>query len=194
MSDYNPEDQPENNNNPENGEPESPQPTAPAPTENGLRAFETLWRFLEEDNWHPTRLNDKYIYKVAFSGKNGFQNCYAIIRTDLEQFLFYAVSPIKAPEDVRPAIAEFITRANYGLRIGNFEMDYSDGEIRYKSSLDFEGVEFLGEMIRTAIYPAVQTLDRYMPGLMRVMFGGLTPVEAIYEIEQNNADNDSLST
>jgi hypothetical protein len=26
--------------------------------------------------------------------------------------------------------AEFITRANYGLIIGNFELDFEDGEIR----------------------------------------------------------------
>lgn len=30
--------------------------------------------------------------------------------------------------------AEFLTRANYGLVFGNFEMDMHDGEIRYKPS------------------------------------------------------------
>lgn len=163
---------------------------APQPTPNGLRAFEMVWRFLEEDDWHPSRLGEKYIYHVQFSGRNGQQNCYAIVRTDLEQFLFYAVAPVKAPHEVRGAISEFITRANYGLRIGNFELDYADGEIRYKSSLDFEGVELQPQMIRTAIYPAVQTMDRYMTGLMRVMYGGRTPVEAIQEIESQPPSSD----
>jgi hypothetical protein len=38
--------------------------------------------------------------------------------------------------------------------------------------------------IRSTVYPAVQTMDRYMPGIMAVVFGGKTPVEAISEVEE----------
>jgi hypothetical protein len=106
---------------------------------NGLQAFDTLGKFLEDDGWYPQQLEGNYMYRAGFSGKNGQIACYAQIRVDLEQFLFYVVAPAKAPEAARMAVAEFITRANYGLRIGNFEMDFSDGEVRYKSSIDFEG-------------------------------------------------------
>jgi hypothetical protein len=102
---------------------------------------------------------------------------------DYEQFLFYAIAPVKAPEMARPAVAEFITRANYGLRIGNMEMDFADGEVRYKSSLDFEGETLTAGLIKNTIYPAVQTLDRYVPGLMGVIYGGKSPIEAIADVE-----------
>jgi hypothetical protein len=81
-------------------------------------------------------------------------------------------------------VAEYITRANYGLRIGNFEMDYSDGEVRYKSSLDFEGEPLTPKLIKNAMYPAVHTMDLYLPGLLGVMYGNKTPAEAIREIEE----------
>jgi hypothetical protein len=109
--------------------------------------------------------------------------CFARIMVEIEQFLFYAIAPVKAPEATRPAVAEFITRANYGMRIGNFEMDFSDGEVRYKSSLDFEQEVLTPQLIKNAIYPAVQTMDRYLPGLMRVIYGDQPPIEAIAEIE-----------
>ncbi|MBN1978846.1 MAG: YbjN domain-containing protein [Anaerolineae bacterium] len=153
------------------------------PNENCLQAFETLGQFLEEDGWYPQQIEDRTIYRMGFSGKNGQLNCFAQIRVDLEQFMFYAVAPVKVPEEQRLAAAEFITRANYGLRIGNLEMDFNDGEIRYKSSLDFEGEMLTPRLIRLAIYPAVQTLDRYLPGLMTVIYGGKTPAEAVAEIE-----------
>ncbi len=153
--------------------------------DNGLRAFTTLHQFLEEDGWFPQQLDDKYIYRMGFSGHNGQTVCYAQIRVDLEQFLFYIIAPVKAPEEMCLTVAEFITRANYGLRIGNFEMDFSDGEVRYKSSLDFEGEILTPKLIKMAIYPAVQTMDRYLPGLMSVIDGGQTPAEAIAEIEGN---------
>lgn len=150
---------------------------------NGLQAFDTLGQFLEDDGWHPQRLENRRIYRVGFSGENGQVACYAQIRVDLEQFLFYIIAPVKASEDERMNVAEFITRANYGLRIGNFELDFNDGEVRYKSSLDFEGAALTPELIRNAIYPAVKTTDRYLPGLMGVLYGSKSAAEAIAEIE-----------
>lgn len=150
----------------------------------GKRAFATLGEYLERDGWHPQRLGDDTIYRTGFLGENGQMVCYAQVLSDLEQFLFYVLAPVKAPEDRRPAVAEFITRANFGLRIGNFEMDFADGEVRYKSSLDFEDAMLTPELIKGAIYPAVRTMDRYLPGLMRVIYGGQSALEAILEIEQ----------
>jgi hypothetical protein len=156
----------------------------PPPGEsNALQAFTTLGRFLEDDEWYPQQLEDKTIYRMGFSGKNGQLTCYAQVRVDLEQFLFYTVAPVKVPEEARMAAAEFITRANFGLCIGNFEMDLNDGEIRYKSSLDFEGTMLTPELIRNAIYPAVQTLNHYLPGLMSTIHGGKSAAEAIAAIE-----------
>lgn len=150
---------------------------------NGLQAFELLSTYLDEDEWFPRRINGKYAYSMSYTGKNGDLRCYAIVRVDLEEFLFYAVAPVKVPDEVRLAVSEYLTRANYGLRIGNFELDYSDGEVRYKSSIDFEGQTLTSDLIRNVIYPAVHTMDRYLPGLLRVSFGGATPLEAIEEIE-----------
>ncbi len=157
---------------------------------NGLNAFELLSSYLDDDEWFPRRIEGKYAYSMSYSGKNGDLRCYAIIRVDLEEFLFYAVAPVKVPEEVRMAVAEYLTRANYGLRIGNFELDYSDGEVRYKSSLDFEGQTLTSDLIRNAIYPAVHTMDRYLPGLLRVSFGGATPHEAIEEVEGGQPEDE----
>ena len=57
------------------------------------------------------------------------------------------------------------------MRIGNFELDFHDGEIRYKATLDYEGVGLEPIMIRNVIYPAAQTMDRYFPGLIAVVAG-----------------------
>lgn len=160
----------------------------PVPDEakpNALNAFQTMMAFLEEDGWYPQRIEDKFVCRMSFNGDHARIVCFAQIRTDLEQFFFYAVAPVKIPETARPAVAEFLTRANYGLRIGNFELDFSDGEVRYKSALDFESETLTPQWIKNAIYPAVNTLDRYMPGLLAVAYGSKSPAEAIQEIEGN---------
>lgn len=151
---------------------------------NGLRAYEAVGAFMREDGWHPQTVEDAYVYRAHFSGQNGEVTCFAQVRLDLEQYLFYVVMPMRVPANQRTDIAEFITRANYGLRIGNFELDFDDGEVRYKSSLDFEGAELTPTLIRNVMYPAVQTMDRYLPGILAVVYGGKSAAEAIEEIEE----------
>jgi hypothetical protein len=155
-------------------------------SEAGLRAFQAVGEFMQEDGWHPQVLDDNFVYRSYFVGHNGEVTCFAQVRADLEQFVFYVVMPVRVPAEMRPSVAEYITRANYGLRIGNFEMDFDDGEVRYKSSIDFEGVELSTGLIRNTIYPAVQTMDRYLPGVLSVVFGGKSAEEAIGEIEEES--------
>lgn len=152
---------------------------------NGARAFAALVQYLEDDGWHPQKLSDRDIYRMSFQGKNGLFQCYAQVRIEAEQLLCYAQAPVKVPEEQRTNVAEYLTRANYGMYIGNFELDYNDGEVRFKSSLDFEGEQLTANLIRNTIYPSVRLMDTYLPGLMKVVYGGANPKLAIEEIEQS---------
>ena len=96
----------------------------------------------------------------------------------------YARVGFRVPPDKRLAVCEALTRANYGLRVGNFEMDMDDGEVRYKASIDVEG-GVLGEtMVQNLVRASVSSFDRYYPALMRVVWAGIAPAEAIAEAEQ----------
>ena len=150
---------------------------------NSIRAFDTLGAFLEEDEWYPSRVDASYGYWVNYTGSNAEIRCFARIRVETEILLIYAVSPMHVPSEWRAAAAEFLTRANYGLSIGNFELDYEIGQVRFKTSLDFEDNDLTPSLIRNAIYPAVRTMNTYLPGLMKVMYASMSPADAISEIE-----------
>jgi len=83
---------------------------------------------------------DSAVLSMEYEGENGRWPCYAQAHGDQDRYVFYSVIPVTAPEDRRIAVAELLTRANYGMLIGNFELDLDDGEIRYKTSIDMEGV------------------------------------------------------
>lgn len=148
-----------------------------------LEAFKTLGRFLIEDEWYPQEMPERNAYTMRFQGRSGSLRVFASVRPDARQLLVYAVAPNSIPEELRGAAAEFLTRANYGIYIGNFEMDWSDGEVRYKSSIAFEGCALTYSLVRNAIYPAVHMMDKYLPGLLKVAYGGKIPADAIKEIE-----------
>jgi len=139
--------------------------------------------FFKEDNWSFTQLQDQPILKLSFQGASGQWSCYAQAREEQAQFLFYSMCPVKAVEDRRTAVAEFLTRANYGLFIGNFELDFSDGEIRYKTSIDVEGSQLSPALVKPLVYANVLMMDRYLPGIMSVIYGSTPPAEAVAKAE-----------
>lgn len=106
------------------------------------------------------------------------------ILSELEQVLVHVYYPTIVPVDRRMLVAEFLMRANYGLRLGNFEMDLDDGEVRFKASVDVEGGELTDPMIYNLIRTAVGLSNRYHPGIMALCFSESTPREEIYRIEE----------
>ena len=110
------------------------------------------------------------------------------ISEERQQILVLVRSFTNVPKDRRSAVAEYFTRANYCTRIGNFEMDYRDGEVEYRGSLDLKNTELVPDMLMRLIHLTTLTMDHYFPGLMDVIYGGKSPADAI--AEAFNADDD----
>ncbi|MGA7731798.1 MAG: YbjN domain-containing protein [Chloroflexia bacterium] len=169
------------------------------------KIYDSMAEFFKKDDWPATQIEGQSAMSMNFQGQNGRWGCLARVDEDKELVLFYSYCPVKAPEDKRPILADFLTRANYGLYIGNFEMDYNDGEIRYKTSIDVEGnqsinaaptengkapettsqepVQLSFALMKRLVYDNVGVMDKYMPGIMAVVYGGASPTEAIAKVE-----------
>lgn len=145
--------------------------------------LDIIKKFFTDNEWHFIELDEQLALQMATDGRNGKWNCYAQVDEDLYLFFFYSIFPTNVPEEKRDQVCEFITRANYGLKIGNFEMDYSDGEVRFKTSVDVENVELTPELISNQVYANMWTMDNYLPGIMSVIYGDISPDEAVEEVE-----------
>jgi hypothetical protein len=149
--------------------------------------LQALLNFFTEDDWSFQKVTSEPALRLAFKGKNGQWNCYAKAREEQQQMVFYSLCPLAVPEDKRLAAAELIARANYGLIVGNFELDFNDGEIRYKTSIDVEG-ELLGpNLIKPLVYANVMMMDEYLPAIEAVVEGRLSPEEAIARLETHHS-------
>lgn len=139
-------------------------------------------RFFEEDDWVVTRQPDHDILWVGFEGNNGEWKCCAQAREEEQQLVFYSIAPRRVEPQYRAAMSEFLTRANYGIVIGNFEMDYADGEVRFKTSIDVEDARLTFPLIHHVIYANLLMTDRYLPGITAILEGH-TPQLALELVE-----------
>lgn len=145
--------------------------------------FETVVRYFTQEEWYFLKMDSRPTLQMSFNGSNGKWLCYANVNEEKGFFSFYSVCPINVPEERRATVAEFLTRANYGLMIGNFEMDYRDGEVRYKTSLDVENSEINLALIGNLVNVNLLMMDRYLPGILMCIYGNETAEAAIQSIE-----------
>ena len=145
--------------------------------------FAAITNFFESDEWQFVAIPETSTLRLLFRGENGQWSCYAKAREEQQQFVFYSICPVNAPENKYLAIAEFITRANYGMIMGNFEFDFTTGEIRYKTSIDVEGDNLSFALIKQMVYANVMMMDEYLPGIMAVIEGEVEVKEAILLVE-----------
>ncbi|HYY11454.1 MAG TPA: YbjN domain-containing protein [Kineosporiaceae bacterium] len=121
--------------------------------------------------------------ELSFTTSNGVLNTWFSIDEEDEIVLYVTRCPVFVPEERRVAAMEFLTRATFGLRIGNFELDLEDGEVRYKTSLDVEGDRLSPALLQRIVRPNLATMNRYLPGLLRVVYGATAPADEIAAIE-----------
>ena len=139
--------------------------------------------FFHREDWEFYITKNPSILRVACEGKSGKWFCYAEVDEIEQRFAFYSVSPHQASPEKLSAVAEYTSRANYGMTIGNFELDFTDGEIRYKTSIDFQDNQPSFGAIAQLVYTNIAMMERYLPGILAVIEEDIKPNEAIELIE-----------
>lgn len=145
--------------------------------------------FLDGDEWkYDISKEDERI--VFYGGIGGLKGPYSSVRfllavadDDVQSFIIYPASA----KNKLAEMAEFFARVNYTLRFGAFEMDYSDGEIRYHLAYPAkvihgeDGKEFVARLLAL---PA-KMVDRYSRGVVGILGGFLEPVKAVETCEKD---------
>jgi hypothetical protein len=143
-------------------------------------------QYCDEDGIKYRQVDERTIH-AGFQGRNFNYQLLARAQDGHQQAMFYSMVPVRIQPEHRPAVADFLCRTNFGLILGNFEMDYETGELRYKTSVDVEGGELTSSMVKTLMHVNLSTADKYAKGLIGILYRGLTPVQAIAEIEEVSA-------
>lgn len=144
---------------------------------------DAIENFLTNDDWKFNPINENGMYRLNIALKGKLQKATLLINVRSDGFSIRIVLPMKAEDNVKAAMAEFIARANYGLYIGNFELDYSDGELSYRASICSEDIEPTFEQINSLIYTSWNTVEKYGDALVKVLFGFATAEAAVKEAE-----------
>ena len=146
-------------------------------------AYEELIHVLDERDVNYSTNDESQSICTDLRGKVATYRIVAHVDAEADLFQVLGHSPIRVPEGSRPAIAEAVARANYGLRIGKFEFNVDEGELRFQTSQALIG-ETVGEsIIDRLITTTMAMLDMYLPAFLSVIYGNELPKDAIRCVE-----------
>jgi hypothetical protein len=129
------------------------------------------------------------VLRIPFRSTHGEWVCFARVANST-QYIFLAVYPDHVPPAKRQVMAEFITRANFGLNVGCFEMDFSDGEVRFRVGVDLTNDRLSDALITNMLHAATSMLDGYFPGIQALIQQDITAEAAIALVEEDPDDDE----
>jgi hypothetical protein len=145
--------------------------------------FDTARNFLDEHGWSYLLVPEQNALQLLFQGDDEQWNCFIRAEEEERRVVVYSVCPFNIPEERRAATMELLTRANYGLILGNFEIDLADGQVRFKTSLSLGSAPLTEALVDRLVIPNLHAMNTYLPAIARMVDGDLTPAEAISRIE-----------
>ena len=147
-------------------------------------------QFLTDDDWHYSFDEERGIFDFGLRVRSKIQKIKYLIDVKEDEIVVYGICPIGADHDdekMMVQMAEFICRANFGLKNGCFEFDFRDGEIRYKSFIDCDKVLPSTEVVKNSIHCTAAMYKRYAAGITSIIFAGSSAKEAIAILTRNFA-------
>lgn len=145
-------------------------------------AFESVQRNLDEHGVRYQVVPEQNVLLATFGGQHS--SVQVAIHTDEHLLQVFAKPFFSVPEGARSQIAELCARMNYGLKLGKWEFDLRDGEIRYQSAtcLNDDG-DVSDRMIELVMASAMAALERYLPAILTCIYANEAPIDAVRHAE-----------
>ena len=128
--------------------------------------------WLDGDDWNYDYDAEVKIIKTGVTLDCKLKKCRVFIGFGDDSYWVLFVAPISGDKNDLGELMKYLTMANYCLYNGNFELDVRDGEIRYKTFVNCDGLDSLSpEVIKDSIYIGCVMMDRYGDGIAALALG-----------------------
>lgn len=121
----------------------------------------------------------RQVLRFDMEGGNAHWQCLAR-QDNAGRFILASRLPLHAPPARRVACAELFARINARLGFGHFELDFSDGQLAYRTAIP---IAKRGRLPRDLVGHVLQghhvLVDQFVPAISAVLFAGVAPVKVL---------------
>lgn len=131
--------------------------------------MQTLVKYLKEQDWAFTADSISGMISVEAELSCKFAAALVVYQVTEEGFLCYTTVVDSVPAERRGEVGEYLHRANYGLPNGNFEFDYDDGSVHFKTYFDCPGGQPTEKQLSDSMAIGLTVFDHYGDGLYELI-------------------------
>ena len=113
---------------------------------------------------------------------NGEFDVVILADDDMRQVVCFCAYPDEVPEDRLRDVAEYVARVNNTTVFGMYDLDFDDGAVRVRTSLNIADMAPTPAFIAMLVQGTISTADVYYPGLQMVIDGEKSPEDAFDDI------------
>jgi hypothetical protein len=146
--------------------------------------------YFAEQGWPVAQHDTLPVLRVEYEGAHGTWPCFVKIDEGRQQVSVLSLLPQLVIPGRRAEVAVFLTRANYLLPLGHFDMDFSDGEVRFRATVDVSQAPFTSGLLDPLVKANWVVVDQHLPELRAVASGEHTPEDAIERIMDDSGNVD----
>ena len=154
-------------------------------TEEAALAF--FARHLDEQKWNYHRVGDGPTLFSGFNGDDALWDFNMCARQKGDGLFLLGVNsfiPNKARPERRAACTELLSRINFELSLGCFEMNHEDGEIRFRTSIVLPAADITNGVVEHLLRSNLAIVDQRLKQIMAVLYSNTTPADALKLQEQ----------
>ena len=141
-------------------------------------------KFFKKDDWRYEFDEENSLFKSGVAVDSAVGNVRVFISAMDDKVVCVFVLPQQVPEDARVAVAELACRINYKLCFGQFEIDFDDGELRFRYAMPSEELtDSPMDKARALLYLPHAMLKLYGSAFLKVILGARTPQAAVDELD-----------
>ena len=140
--------------------------------------FEQILELLGDSEYDYQVADDEEVLRLALEAPEGSWTAYVRVMKN-GVCVVYSKPEFDAAAEHRASTSEFMTRVNFGILLGNFEMDWTDGEVRFKTAFDADAGKVPAAIIVNTIDGNLANMHQYLPALEGVATGAMTVDEAL---------------
>ena len=117
---------------------------------------------------------------------SGFMGIALEADDDPREVILYVYLPEVVSENKHHTVMEYLTRVNYHLPMGHFEIDLDAGKLRFVTGQIMEGNDLPANVLLILMRNALDRVETFFPGVLRIVHGNLHAVAALSEIEKKH--------
>jgi hypothetical protein len=148
--------------------------------------------YFAERGWPVAQHDTLPVLRLEYEGDHGAWPCFVKIDEARRQVSVISLLPDLVAPAFRMEVAAFLTRANYLVPLGHFDMDFSDGEVRFRATVNVSQAPFTSGLLDPLVKTNWVVVDQHLVELRAVASGESTAEDATSRIidDSGNVDFD----